>query len=565
MRTLFKYMKPYGALVVLCLIIKGLAAFVELAIPSMLAVVIDEHVPNGNMTGVLQSGAMMLSFALLACVLNIAGNRVAAYATGKTIRDLRHDLFEKTLSLDTASTDKLGLSSLTSRLTSDTYNLMNFIARLQRVGIRVPMMIIGGIAITLILDWRIALVLIAVLPLVSLSIYMITKRSIPIYTEGQEAVDTIVRRVDETASGIRVIKALSKTDYEKRRFSQIVEKTKELEIKAGRLTSATKPVNDFIFYMGLCAVVAVGAIITQVSGVSEAGKLLTFMTYFTIILNHMIMMSRIFVQASRAIASAKRIDEVFSAESKLDLVDSLETSSSFIEFKNVTFSSNKKKPNLEQVSFTLSKGETLGIIGATGSGKSTIANLLLRLYDVDEGHVMIGGRDVRSIPKSELHSMFGVAFQYDFVSAATLRENISFFRGATDTEIELAAKIAQADGFISGLTDGLDYVITQRGANLSGGQRQRLLICRALAKNPEILILDDSSSALDYKTDKALRAAIKENVNTTTVIISQRIASVSSANKILVVDDGRIIAEGTHESLMRDCEEYREIAEVQLG
>ena len=338
MRTLFKYMKPYGALVVLCLLIKGMAAFVELAIPSMLAVVIDEHVPNGDMSGVLQSGAMMLSFALLACVLNIIGNRVAARATGKTIRDLRRDLFEKTLSLDTASTDKLGLSSLTSRLTSDTYNLMNFIARLQRVGIRVPMMIIGGIVITLVLDWRIALVLIAVLPLVALSIYFITKRSIPIYTEGQAAVDTIVRRVDETASGIRVIKALSKTDYEKRRFGQIVKKSKELEIKAGRLTSATKPVNDYIFYMGLCAVVAVGAIITKVSGVSEAGKLLTFMTYFTIILNHMIMMSRIFVQASRAVASAKRIDEVFDTESALGITESDATSSAFIEFKDVTFS-----------------------------------------------------------------------------------------------------------------------------------------------------------------------------------------------------------------------------------
>ena len=565
MRTLFKYMKPYGVLVALCLVIKGLAAFVELAIPSMLAVIIDEHVPKSDMAGVLKSGAMMLSFALLACVFNITGNRVSAIATGKAIRDLRHDLFEKTLSLDTAVTDKLGLSSLTSRLTSDTYNVMNFIARLQRIGIRVPMMIIGGITITLTLDWRIALVLIAVLPLVLLTIYIITKRSIPIYTEGQEAVDSIVRRVDETASGIRVIKALSKTDYEKKRFAKNVEKAKELEIKAGRLTSATKPANDFIFYMGLCAVVAVGAIITKVSGVSEAGKLLSFMTYFTIILNHMIMMSRIFVQASRAIASAGRIDEVFNAESSLTVSESSVSSSSFIEFRDVTFSYNKKKPNLEHVSFTLSRGETLGIIGATGSGKSTIANLLLRLYDVDSGHVMIGGRDVRSIPKSTLHSMFGVAFQYDFVSAATLRENVSFFRGATDAEIELVAKIAQADGFISGLSDGLDYVITQRGANLSGGQRQRLLICRALAKNPEILILDDSSSALDYKTDKALRAAIKEHVNTTTIIISQRIASVSSANKILVIDDGRVIAEGTHETLMRECEEYREIAEVQLG
>ena len=566
MRTVLKYIKPYALMVALCLLIKGISAFVELAIPSMLAVVIDEHVPNGDMQGVLKSGALMLLFAALTCIFNIIGNRLAARATGRIIRDLRHDLFDKTLHLDTASTDKLGLSSLTSRLTSDTYNVMNFIARLQRIGIRAPMMLIGGIVITLTLDMRIALVLIAVLPFVSFTVYKITKRSLPIYTEEQRAVDTLVRRVDETASGIRVIKALSKTDYERERFAKSTKNVKELEIKAGRLVSATKPVNDFIFYMGFCAVVAVGALIAKSDGEAAVGKLLTFMTYFTIILNSMIMMSRIFVQASRAIASAERIEEVLLTETTLTLSEGeRDASADFIEFRDVTFSYNKKKPNVENITFNLARGQTLGIIGATGSGKSTLASLLLRLYDVDSGSILIDGRDVRTIPKAELHSLFGVAFQYDFVSAATLRENISFFRDATDDEINAAASVAQATGFIEGLAGGLDYVITQRGANLSGGQRQRLLISRALAKSPEILILDDSSSALDYKTDKALRSAIKNNVNTTTIIISQRIASVSSADKILVIDEGRIIGEGTHTELMRDCSEYRDIARVQLG
>ncbi len=566
MRMVLKYARPYLIMVIFCFVMKGLGTISELAIPSMLAVVIDEHVPNGDMRGVLLSGAQMLLFAVMTCTFNIIGNRLAARATGGIIRDLRHDLFDKTLKLDTASTDKFGLSSLTSRLTSDTYNVMNFIARLQRIGVRGPMMLIGGIVITLILDPRIALVLIVTLPLVSLTVYKITKRSVPIYTEEQQAVDTLVRRVDETASGIRVIKALSKTDYERERFAKATENAKNIEIKASRLISATKPINDFIFYMGLCGVVAVGALIAKADSAATVGKLLTFMTYFTIILNSMIMMSRVFVQASRAIASAERIEEILLSESELSVTEGeRDLSASFIEFRDVTFSYNKKKPNVENITFTLEKGETLGIIGATGSGKSTILSLLLRFYDVDSGSIWVDGRDIRTVSKEELSSRFGVAFQYDFISASTLRENISFFRDASDEEISRAADIAQASGFIEGLSDGLDYVITQRGANLSGGQKQRLLISRALAKSPEILVLDDSSSALDYKTDKALRDAIKTQVNTTTVIISQRIASVSSADKILVIDEGRIIGCGTHESLMQSCTEYRDIAKVQLG
>ncbi len=566
MRTVLKYIKPYALTVILCLVMKGLASVAELAIPSMLAVVIDEHVPNNDMRGVLVSGAMMLLFAAVTCIFNIVGNRLAARATGGMIRDLRHELFDKTLRLDTSATDKLGLASLTSRLTSDTYNVMNFVARLQRIGVRAPMMLIGGIVITLMLDVRIALVLILMLPLVSFTIYAITKRSIPIYTEEQEAVDTLVRRVDETASGIRVIKALSKTDYERKRFAKSVENAKNIEIKAGRLVSATKPVNDFIFYMGLCAVVAVGALIARTDSGMAVGKLLTFMTYFTIILNSMIMMSRIFVQASRAIASAERIEEILHTDSTLSVaMGERDALAKFIEFRNVTFSYNKKNTNVKNISFTLERGQTLGIIGATGSGKSTLANLLLRLYDVDSGSILIDGRDIRTIPKKSLSSLFGVAFQYDFVGATSIRENIAFFRDASDEEIKRATEVAQASGFIDGLSDGLDYVITQRGANLSGGQRQRLLISRAIAKSPEILILDDSSSALDYKTDRSLRSAIKNSTNTTTIIISQRIASVKTSDKILVIDEGEIIGQGTHEQLMQDCSEYRDIAAVQLG
>ena len=566
MKTVLKYVKPYLFLVIISLIIKAAATFTELAIPRMLAVIIDVDVPSGSMSAVLRSGAIMLMFALLSCILNVISNKMSAYQTGKIIRDLRHDLFTKTVMLDTADTDRLGLSSLTARLTSDTYNVMNFLARLQRMGVRAPMMLIGGIAITLTIDVRLALVLIAVLPLVSLTVYLITKKSIPIYKKQQSCVDALVRRVDETSSGIRVIKALSKADYEKRRFNKTSEELINQELKAGRLTSATKPINDFIFYMGLCATVAVGALVSLADGVAETGKLLTFMTYFTLILNSMIMMSRMFVQASRAIASASRIEEVLLIDSSLVITeDENKRDMPFIVFDNVTFSYNKRTPDINSLSFTLERGETLGIIGATGAGKSTVANLLLRLYDPDEGHIYIDGRDIRSIPKRELHSMFGVAFQYDFIQSGTLKGNMEFSRDISEQELERAIDVSQLREFVPSIDFASGYEIDLAGANLSGGQRQRVLIARAVAASPDILILDDSASALDYKTDSRLRSALKDLDGVTSVIISQRVATVRSADKILVIDEGALVGEGTHDTLMQSCSEYAEIAKVQLG
>ena len=563
MKTVLKYIKPYMFPFVFCLLIKAVSAFSELAIPRMLAVIIDENVPASDMRAVLINGAYMLLFALLTFLFNVIGNKISAHVTGKISRDLRHDLFEKTVRLDAVATDKIGLSSLTSRLTSDTYNIMNFLARIQRLGIKAPLMLVGGVIVTLTIDVRLALILIAILPLVCIVVYKITKRSIPIYNEEQRILDKLVRRVDETASGIRVIKALSKTEYEKKRFSNTSKELADKEIEAGRVMSLTKPVNDFIFYMGLCIVILVGYFMAEGDGSAAAGKLLAFMTYFTIILNNMIMMSRIFVQTSRAISSASRIEEVLLIESELVNEDSSEEREGYIVFENVTFSYNKIMPNLKNVSFTLARGETLGIIGATGSGKSTLINLLLRLYDPDSGNIYIDGKNIKSISKEKLYSMFGAAFQNDFIPAATVGENIAFFRDVDETDVARAIEISQAKDFIDALEDGTDHAVTTRGTNISGGQKQRLLIARAVAASPDILILDDSSSALDYKTDKELRRAIKERIDTTTVIVSQRIASVMWADKILVIDEGEVIAEGKHEELLVSCKEYRDIAEVQ--
>ena len=564
MKTVIKYIKPYLLSVIFCLVIKGVAAFFELLIPRMLAVIIDEDVPRGDLTAVLRNGGIMLSFALLTFIFNVLGNRISAHATGKIAKSLRRDLFEKTIRLDAAQTDKFGLSSLTSRLTSDTYNITNFLARMQRIGIRAPMMLIGGIVITLTIDVKLALVLIAILPLVSLTVYSITKRSIPVYNEEHSILDKLIRRVDETSSGIRVIKALSKVEYEKKRFHEVSEELAAKEISAGRLTSLTKPINDFIFYMGLCLVILVSALATKDGG-ATAGKLLAFMTYFTIILNHMIMMSRVFVQTSRAFSSAARIEEVLLTETEISVSSSeCYGGEGYIVFDNVSFSYNKKAMNVEDVSFSIGKGETFGIIGATGSGKTTLVNLLLRLYDVDRGNIYIGGKNIKSIPKDELYSMFGVAFQNDFIYRGTLSENIAFHRPVTDEKIAEAVEISQAEEFVSSDERGILREATTGGTNLSGGQKQRLLIARAVVGNPDIIILDDSSSALDYKTDLRLRRAINRELKTTTVIVSQRIASVMSADKIIVIDEGKIVGLGKHEELLETCDIYRQIAEVQL-
>ena len=311
--------------------------------------------------------------------------------------------------------------------------------------------------------------------------------------------------------------------------------------------------------------VVVGAMIAASGDVEISGTLLAFMTYFTMVLNSMIAMSRIFVQMSRAAASAARLEEVLLTESTLGVTDAPTAEGEpYIVFDKVSFSYNKRVNNVDSISFTLERGETLGIIGATGSGKSTLIKLLLRLYDVDSGSVRIGGRDVRSIPREELYSLFGVAFQSDFIMKGSVRDNVSFYRGISDDAISAATRTAQAESFISELEAGLDHGVSTGGANVSGGQKQRLLISRAVADSPEILILDDSTSALDYKTDKELRRAIKRDVSATAVIVSQRVASVKDADKILVLSGGRLIGVGRHDELIATVPEYREIARVQM-
>lgn len=566
MRIIFRYLKPFIPRMSLGLTIKFIGSVTELFLPWVLSYMIDTVAPTRDIPRVLLWGGAMIAAAILAWATNILANRMAAWVAQHTTQTIRHDLFAKISELSCAQIDRFTIPSLEARLTTDTYQIHQMLGMMQRIGVRAPILLIGGILVTLTLDPVLTLVLVCTLPFIALLVYSVSKRGVPMYSALQRSIDSMVRTVREAVSGIRVIKALSKVDYEKERFRQVNAGVVERETKAGTTMALTNPLMNLLLNLGLTAVIVVGAFRVN-QGLTQPGKIIAFLSYFTIILNAMMAMTRIFVSFSRSSASGDRIAEVLSAPADLTVRPlPREDGPYHVEFRDVSFSYAGKEPNVEHISFALRPGETLGIIGATGCGKSTLIHLLMRLYDADSGKIAIGGRPIASIPEEELHTMFGVVFQNDALFADTIRENIDFGRGLSDEEIEKAARCAQAMEFISALPEGFAHMLTPKGTNLSGGQKQRVLLARALAGTPGILILDDSSSALDYRTDAALRKALREEyAGVTTVIIAQRVSSILHADHILVLDEGKELGYGTHEELMEKCEVYREIAVSQMG
>ena len=564
MGKLKKYIKPYILYMLLTMAIKFCGTTMELWIPTLMEVMVDEKVPAGDLTQIYLYGGLMILCAVGALLGNIFANRMTAKSSGKITKQLRHDLFAKLQSLSARQMDTLTVSSAESRLTSDTYNINQLLARVQRMGIRAPILLLGGVIMMMRMDMVLSLVLIALLPVIALVVYFVTKYSVPLYTRQQTTLDKVVRVLQENITGIRVIKALSKTEYEKERFHNVNTQLSQVSEQAATVSSVTNPVVSLTLRIGLTLVVIVGAYRVN-AGVFDGGVILAFLTYFTMILNAMLGITRIFVMWSKGQASAERVAQVLELPEELQVLpwEQPQKNAPHIAFENVSFSYTGVGTNIENLSFRLERGQTLGILGATGSGKSTIINLLLRLYDPDQGCIRIDGQDIRTIDYETLRKKFGIVFQNDFLAEGTIAHNISFFRELEDSALSKAAAAAQAE-FI--LEKGMDAEVAVRGNNLSGGQRQRLLIARALAADPEILILDDASSALDYQTDAKLRKALRQHYrNTTTVVIAQRISSLRHADLILVLSDGQLIGAGSHSQLMESCEEYRTIAQLQMG
>lgn len=556
--------------------IKLTGALTELMIPYILEHLIDNVVPLGRLSLVLLWSALMIATALLTRQLNVWANRIAIDNAHRVSYDIRQALFTKTANLSETQFDGFGLPSLISRMTSDSYNVQSSVQALQTMCVRMPMMLLGGIAVTLVMDPPLASILLVIVPVLVAVILAVSRYGIPLYRKVQERLDEVVQVMREDITGIRVVKALSKTGYETRRFAARSDAMTRADIRASTIMAIPGPLMQMCLNLGLTLVVWFGAQRVY-SGAIKAGVILAFLTYFNMVIQGVMGINRIFIMLSKATASANRIAQVLAVEPDQHVLPLEEArrpqGDEFLRFEHVNFtydaaaeSHADRERCLTDISFALKRGESLGIIGPTGCGKTTIINLLMRFYDVTDGGVFVDGRDVRTYELDELRRKFGVVFQNDMVFYNSLRENIRFGRPLEDPALLAAVEDAAASDYIAALADGLDHRAEIKGANLSGGQKQRLLIARALAGDPEILVLDDSSSALDYKTDATLRRAIQEHHSgSTTIMIAQRVSSVQAMTHILVMDNGRCIGYGDHQTLLNTCPAYQEIYRVQMG
>ena len=582
MKLIWRYVRPWRWFILGVMGIKLAGTGTELLVPYVLEHLLDHVVPRAEGPwAVVFWGCVMLALTLATRLLNMTANRLSVRVAEKSTFAVRRDLFHRGLHLSGRQMDQVGLPSLISRMTSDTYNVQNFVRMIQTMGIRAPILLVGGIAVTLTMDTGLAMILCVMAPVMILLVSFVSWKGIPLYEEVQRRMDTLVRLMRENITGIRVVRALSKEPWERRRYGEANTRMAKQEIRASVVMSLPGPLVTLFLNVGLTLVVLIGA--RQVNdGVTEPGVILAFLTYFNMILMGVMGLNRIFMMMSKANASANRIAEVTDMPEELGPVPEREAAVPPAEgeliFDHVTFSydaeaggegqflGEERQECLRDISFTVKKGGSLGIIGATGSGKTSIVNLLMRFYDPQQGHVFVGGRDVRTYDRDTLHRKFGVVFQNDVIFADTIRENVSFGRDISDEALRRAAKDAMARGFIEEYADEYDHAAAIQGANFSGGQKQRLLIARALAADPEILILDDASSALDYRTDAELRRAVREHHGeATTVVIAQRVSSILALDEILVLREGELIGRGTHEQLMASCGEYREIYRTQMS
>ena len=581
MKLIFRYVKRYSGLVSLAILIKLAATMIELSLPYILEHIIDYVVPGGRLTEVILWGALMFVAALLCRTVNIKANEMAIENAHKISYDVRQELFRKTANLSGKQFDAFGLPSLISRMTSDSYNVQSAVQQLQTMCVRAPIMLIGGVIVSLLMDAQLALIMVVMLPVLIAVVIAVSAKGMPMFARVQEKLDDIVCVMRENITGIRVVKALSKSDHEIRRFAEANANMTKRDIDAATVMAIPGPFMQMCLNTGLALVVIVGAGRVN-AGLMKPGVILSFLTYFNMITMGVMGISRIFMTLSKADASANRIDAVIGTDTDQKILPAEEahrpSGDGFVRFEHVDFSygeesgekagfaGEEREKALSDVSFDIKKGESLGIIGPTGCGKTTIINLLMRFYDAERGGIFVNGRDVRTYDKDELRKKFGVVFQNDLIFKDTLRENVVFGREVDDGHIRGAIEDAMAAEFVDNLREGLDYEAAIKGANLSGGQKQRILVARALASNPEILVLDDSSSALDYKTDASMRAAISEHhPDSTVIMIAQRISSVMNMTKILVLDNGRCIGYGTHEELMKTCGAYRKTYEAQMG
>ena len=564
-----RFLKQFKKEVLIGPVFKLTEAVFELIVPLVMAQIIDVGIANGDRGYVLRMGGVMVLLGLVGLGCALICQYCAARASQGFGTVLRSEMFRHINTLSHGEIDQIGTPSLITRITNDVNQLQLAVAMLIRLVVRAPFLVIGATVMALLLDWKLACIFFVAAPLMALVLYLVMSRSIPFYRIIQKKLDRISLITRENLSGVRVIRAFSRQEKEKERFAQASEDQMSTSIAVGRISALLNPLTSAIINLAIAAVIWFGGFRVDAGGMSQ-GEVIAFVNYLNQILLAMIVVANLVVIFTKAAASATRVDEVL--ELHPSIVNRVSRPAQEVEgspeiaFDAVSFAyPDAGAYSLSDISFTVARGQTLGIIGGTGCGKSTLVNLIPRFYEVSQGSIKVDGVDVRDYPMEQLRGKVGIVPQRAVLFSGTLRQNMQWRKqDATDEEIWQALETAQAASFVRKMPDGLDSVILQGGKNLSGGQKQRLTIARALVGEPEILILDDSASALDFATDAALRQAIAKfsagrGNRMTTIIVSQRANTVRYADQIVVLDDGKAAGIGTHEQLLESCQTYREI------
>ena len=563
MKKYLKYIKPYLIYFILGPIFMLTEVFGEIWIPRLMSFIINNGVANRDVAYIFKIGGIMLCACLVMVIGGIGGAYFAAKASVSFSADLRSDLFKKIQGFSFADLDEFSTGSLVTRLTNDLQQIQNMIAMSLRMALRAPGMLVGGFIMALGLNSELAMILLIVIPLLGISIFLIMRTAYPLFGKMQTALDNLNNGIKETLTNIRVVKSFVREDHELQKFTGLNDELKDKTLKAMNIVIMTMPVMTVFMNITSCAVVWFGGN-RIIAGDMPVGDLTAFITYVTQILMSLMMVAMVILTSSRSMASFARVSELLKFEPELNdenaaSRDKLVESGS-IEFKNVAFA-YKKTNVLKNISFKVEPGETIGILGPTGCGKTSMVQLIPRLYDVTEGEVLVDGTDVRDYSLKNLREGVGMVLQYNTLFAGTVYENLRWGNeDADDEEVRRFAAYAQADGFVSEFKEGYEHMIEQGGSNVSGGQKQRLCIARALLKRPKILILDDSTSAVDTATERRINEAFNSELKgTTKLIIAQRVSSVKDADRIIVMEDGSIVDIGNHEELISRCEEYKAI------
>lgn len=580
MKRLLSYMCAYKKESILGPLFKMLEASFELFVPLVVASMVDVGIANRSVSYVVRMGGLLLLLAVIGLTCSLTAQYFAAKAATGTATALRNNLFSHIGTLSYTEIDTIGTSTLITRMTSDINQVQNGINMTLRLLLRSPFVVFGAMIMAFTVDAHTAMVFAVTIPVLCVVVFGIMLISMPLYQSVQKQLDKVLLTTRENLMGVRVIRAFNRQANEREKFEEENGSLVKLQVFVGKISALLNPVTYVIINIATVAVIWVGAKRVDVGMISQ-GKVIALVNYMSQILVELIKMANLIILISKAVACMRRVDSVFAIESSIEekthenktqdvkeKKQEISAETAKVEFDHVDFTyAGAKSDSLTDISFKAMKGQTIGVIGGTGSGKSTLVNLIPRFYDVREGKVLIDGEDVRDLPLTELRHTIGVVPQRAVLFKGTLRDNMRWGKeDATDEEIWHALDVAQARDFIEAKGEGLDLVIDQGGHNLSGGQRQRLTIARALVRDPQILIMDDSASALDFATDARLRKAIRENTKDMSVfIVSQRATTIRNADTILVLDDGKLAGMGSHKQLLKECDVYREICLSQLS